>query len=121
MTGGRDGRRHGDRDPEAELTTLRRRFAAVSRRLDRPARIRRWLRGALVGAVAIGGVCALVLVLMNDLRTDSPLVVLRHLAAFPNCEAARAVELAPARAGRPGYWARNDRDGDGVSCEPVRR
>lgn len=121
MTGGPGGRGHGERDPEAELKTLRRRFEAVSRRLDHPARIRRWLRRAVVGAAVIGGVSAVVFALMKDLRTDSPLVVLRHLAAFPNCDAARAVELAPARAGRPGYWARNDRDGDGISCEPVRR
>src|SRR3954451_17954752 len=46
-----------------------------------------------------------------------PLQVLKHLAAFPNCAAARSVGLAPSHRGRPGYWSRHDRDNDGVSCE----
>ena len=41
----------------------------------------------------------------------------RHLAARPNCAAARAVGLAPAGRGRPGYWTDHDRDRDGVACE----
>jgi hypothetical protein len=40
-----------------------------------------------------------------------------HRAAAPNCDAARAVGLAPSVKGRPGYWPQHDRDGDGVSCE----
>jgi len=46
------------------------------------------------------------------------MTTLRHLAAFPNCDAARAIGLAPANAGEPGYWPRHDRDGDGIACEP---
>ena len=43
---------------------------------------------------------------------------LRHLAAMPNCAAARAVGLAPSRRGQPGYWYRHDADSDGIACEP---
>ncbi|MBA1145256.1 excalibur calcium-binding domain-containing protein [Mesorhizobium sp. CCANP35] len=51
-------------------------------------------------------------------RFDSPWAVLRHLAAFPNCSAARAVGLAPAYVGEPGYWPTHDADHDGIACEP---
>lgn len=46
------------------------------------------------------------------------LTTLRHLAASPNCDAARLVNLAPARRGAPGYWASHDADGEGIACEP---
>ncbi|TIS94845.1 excalibur calcium-binding domain-containing protein [Mesorhizobium sp.] len=42
----------------------------------------------------------------------------RHLLAAPSCDAARAVGLAPARRGRPGYWSKHDADNDGIACEP---
>lgn len=45
-------------------------------------------------------------------------VMLRHIAAAPNCAAARAVGLAPAYRGQPGYYLRHDRDNDGIACEP---
>lgn len=48
-------------------------------------------------------------------------VTARHLAAAINCDAARAVGLAPARYGEPGYWPWLDRDKDGVACEVWRR
>ena len=41
-------------------------------------------------------------------RFDSPWAALRHLAAFPNCRAARAVGRAPT----------HDADHDGIACEP---
>jgi hypothetical protein len=41
----------------------------------------------------------------------------KHIIAARNCDAARSVGLAPARRGEPGYWARNDRDKDGIACE----
>ncbi|MBZ9741988.1 MULTISPECIES: excalibur calcium-binding domain-containing protein [unclassified Mesorhizobium] len=52
------------------------------------------------------------------IRFDTPFSVLRHLAAFPNCTAARLVGLAPARRGEPGYWPTHDADHDGIACEP---
>ncbi|RUW71603.1 MAG: excalibur calcium-binding domain-containing protein [Mesorhizobium sp.] len=54
------------------------------------------------------------------IRIDSPVTALRHLAAFPNCTAARFVGLAPARRGQPGYWSTHDADRDGIACEPWR-
>ncbi|MBC6445278.1 MAG: excalibur calcium-binding domain-containing protein [Alphaproteobacteria bacterium GM202ARS2] len=45
-------------------------------------------------------------------------VTLKHLAAKPNCDAARAVGLAPAMRGQPGYYPQHDRDQDGIACEP---
>ena len=41
----------------------------------------------------------------------------KHYVASFNCASARMVELAPARAGQPGYWDRLDQDEDGVACE----
>jgi hypothetical protein len=40
---------------------------------------------------------------------------------IPNCTTARALGLAPAYRGEPGYRAHLDRDGDGIACEPYRR
>jgi len=43
--------------------------------------------------------------------------ILKHFAAYPNCDAARAVGLAPAQLGEPGYFGKHDRDKDGIACE----
>ncbi|RWQ20549.1 excalibur calcium-binding domain-containing protein [Mesorhizobium sp.] len=43
---------------------------------------------------------------------------LRHFGSFANCASARMMGLAPARRGQPGYWPWNDRDNDGIACEP---
>lgn len=43
-------------------------------------------------------------------------LTLRHLAAAAGCPVARAVGLAPARHGAPGWWPRLDPDLDGWSC-----
>jgi hypothetical protein len=45
-------------------------------------------------------------------------LTIRHLLASRSCDMARAVNLAPAIRGAPGYWARNDADDDGIACEP---
>ncbi|UVF22038.1 excalibur calcium-binding domain-containing protein [Microvirga terrae] len=45
----------------------------------------------------------------------------KHIAAVPNCSAARLVGLAPAYKGQPGYWPWHDRDGDNWACEPYPR
>ncbi|MBI1215413.1 MAG: hypothetical protein GC185_06320 [Alphaproteobacteria bacterium] len=46
-------------------------------------------------------------------------LTLRHWMAAPNCAAARAVGLAPAVVGHPGYYRDHDADGDGIACEPL--
>jgi hypothetical protein len=110
-------RRHPRRDPEAEQQRLRRRFVAVSRRLDRAARWRGFRRRAptllLLGAVSTFAGWSLLTAL-----PPWPLPVkLRHLAAVTGCAAATTFGLAPARRGEPGYWRRLDADHDGRSCE----
>ncbi|MBP0443675.1 excalibur calcium-binding domain-containing protein [Roseomonas sp. SSH11] len=42
----------------------------------------------------------------------------RHRMAARSCDTARAVGLAPARRGEPGYWPHLDADDDGIACEP---
>lgn len=51
-------------------------------------------------------------------RFGDPLLALRHMASFPNCAATRAMGLAPAALGEPGYYRGHDRDRDGIACEP---
>lgn len=48
-------------------------------------------------------------------------LTLRHILAVPDCAAARAVGLAPALRGEPGYYVRHDADDDGIACEPFPR
>ena len=66
------------------------------RRFVRLRRFRRWapLLALVVAVLALG-----------IARSPWPLLTtLRHIAASPNCAAARAVGLAPAYRGQPGYW-----------------
>ena len=110
--------RSDGRDPDAELRHLQRRFRNVrlsyERRRRRPALLRWMILTACAAALSFAVFLGLFI-----LSPWSPGETLRHVLAFPNCDATRAVGLAPAHSGDPGYWARNDRDGDGVSCEPV--
>ena len=108
--------RHG-RDPESELRRLNRRFRAVSRGLDRAAALRRVDRWARVAALIVIGAAALFWALVMS-SPWPPGTALRHIASFPTCNAARAVGLAPAKQGEPGYWRRHDADEDSTSCEP---
>lgn len=105
--------------PEQKLRRVRRRFARVTRLLERRDRLHRLRRRAVavgrpllvVGLIAGAGLAALVL------TSPWPLgLTLRHVAAGPSCSLARAVGLAPARHGEPGYWSWNDPDLDGWSC-----
>ena len=80
----------------------------------RSARLRRIRRWAPLSALAVA-----VLLLALTGPSHWPLLTkLRHIAAYPNCAAARAVGLAPAYRGQPGYWPSHDRDSDGIACEP---
>lgn len=108
---------HNGRDPEADLRRLNRRFQAISRGFDRVMTLRRLDRWASIAALTVIGSCAFYwgLVIFSPWP---PMMTLKHIAAFPNCAAARAVGLAPAKQGEPGFWHRQDRDGDGTSCEP---
>lgn len=110
------GRSHRGRDPEKGLRQLNRRFREISRRYERAMVLRRLYRWAKMLALAAIGVALLYWGFTS--LTPWPLTAaLKHLAAFPSCEAARAVGVAPASKGEPGYWQRHDADGDGTACE----
>lgn len=90
----------------------------------RTVRRRRWreqidLRAALIWLplalmpVAIGGP-PVVTYMSSDWGWD---LSIRHHAARTSCASARAVGLAPASEGQPGYWPHLDRNDDGWACE----
>jgi len=108
-------------DADKKAARLKERFKAVSRHIDRAFRMRRlrddlrkraiwiWASLGVLGGGFIG------------LATASPWPIgltIRHFIASGNCGIARAVDLAPAYRGDPGYWAHNDADDDGIACEP---
>jgi hypothetical protein len=108
-------------DGETRARGLKRRFRAVSRRHERTAglhragtTLRRFASFALVGALA-GSAMYLAIWLLSPWPVG---VTLRHVVAGLNCGYARAVDLAPALRGAPGYWTKNDADKDGIACEP---
>jgi hypothetical protein len=102
---------------DKQLRHLNRRFRVVWDRHYRAREFRIFFRLVLVitPIAVIGGF----LLGWASMSSPWPLIpTLKHLASFPNCDAARALELAPAKKGEPGYWSRHDRDNDGIACEP---
>jgi len=75
---------------------------------------RRAIRIVIV-VIAIEAIFVMLLITASPWPFD---VTLRHFRAMQNCDTARAMGLAPARAGEPGYWPWLDRDKDGIACEP---
>ena len=106
------------REPDKGAQQLRRRFQRVSRRWEYRLRQRHILRAVGICTLTLALVVVLVWTLLKALSPWPPMSTISHLLAFPNCAAARAVGLAPARRGGPGYWSRHDADNDGVACEP---
>ena len=107
---------HKGRDPEKELRLMQARFRAIRRRHDREIKLRYIYRSAKVPVLVAIGISALISGLMS-LGPFPPMVLLKHLAAFPNCDVARALGLAPSNKGEPGYWPQHDEDRDGKACE----
>jgi hypothetical protein len=108
---------HRGRHPEQELRRLNRGFRAVSRRQERAVAFRRLWHS--VWPPLLLAISLVVLFFgVSTLSPLSPMDMLKHVAAAPNCDAARLVGVAPANEGEPGYWARHDRDNDGIACEP---
>lgn len=108
---------------DKDLAQIQRRFRAVRRRADWPARWRRivrrsraWLPVLLL--VVVGAFTGYALLASQPWPAWTSL---RHFAAFPNCAMARVVGLAPAARGQPGYWPQHDADFDGWACEPMPR
>ena len=78
--------------------------------LRRLYRVSKWPAVTAIATFAIAAIFSL--------SPFSAIETVKHIAASPNCDAARMVGLAPARRGQPGYWLRHDRDRDGIACEP---
>jgi Excalibur calcium-binding domain len=108
--------RHEEPDAAKRLRGLREGFQRVSRRWDSASRRRKFYHAVMLWGVGAVGSFAVTWYFLSS--AWPPVATLKHLAAFPNCDAARLVGLAPARKGEPGYWSRNDRDKDGIACEP---
>ena len=107
-------------DSEQKVRRLRRDFQRVTRRIERKGRFRRHIRRAkYYYALGVIVASAVTWELYNSPWPVWP--TLKHVAAAPNCAAARAVGLAPAIRGQPGYWSQHDRDDDGIACEPFPR
>ena len=111
-------------DGETQALTLKRRFSKIARRYERRMGahrvvmvLLRWMRFALIGALVGSGIY-FVIWLLSPWPAG---VTIRHVVAGMNCASARAVGLAPALRGAPGYWPKNDADNDGIACEPLPR
>ena len=117
----RKNRRELRLDPEERAGRLRDRFKRVSQQLDRALWLRRWRAGLWRWARGLWvpvGILACACLAIAAISPWPLLATIRHLMAAPNCDAARAVGLAPAFRGTPGYWTRHDADRDGIACEP---
>jgi hypothetical protein len=110
-------RQFKDRDPDLRLKRIQRRFRAIRNHADRAAKMRlfsrRFIKPMLFGLL-IGGA-----ILLAFQFSPWPMgTTIRHLLSRTNCDSARAMGLAPALRGEPGYWQKLDRDNDGIACEP---
>jgi Excalibur calcium-binding domain len=119
---------HQGRDPEAELRRLKGCFQKVSSRYFRRVKLRRSYRFTILVVLAAVASFAVTMGVMPlqpwSALSSSPWTAAmqaKHIAAYPSCTAARAVGLAPAYRGQPGYWPQHDRDKDGIACEPYPR
>ena len=91
-------------------------IVAFSRRTKRRALLRK-----VYDSLRAWWPVVIVAVIVSSTFATSPWpmgVTVRHLLAARNCDAARAIGLAPAMRGAPGYWSKLDADHDGIACEP---
>ncbi len=122
--------RSGNKNADERADDLKKRFEGVSKRssfrhVSYYHVSRRRKRAAIARQVLMMAGLLLTLALViyagayyKGWRWDE---MARHVASFPNCSAARAMRLAPAKGGEPGYYLRHDADQDGISCEPFPR
>jgi Excalibur calcium-binding domain len=81
-------------------------------------RLNRWHLAALICSAFVALVGLAYASDERDLTFAQTIYASMHI---PNCTTARALGLAPAYRGEPGYRAHLDRDGDGIACEPYQR
>jgi hypothetical protein len=93
-------------------------MASLSRRQRLPAWLRRHRHRVGMAAFAALALAALLYPAVQNLSRWPLTVALRHVAAAPSCAAARAMGLAPAWRGQPGYYPQHDADRNGIACEP---
>jgi Excalibur calcium-binding domain len=94
-------------------------MASLSRRQRSPvAWLRRHRHRVRMAAFAALALADFLYPVVQNLSRWPLTVALRHAAAAPNCTAARAVGLAPAWRGEPGYYLQHHDDRDGIACEP---
>lgn len=104
-------------DPDDRSRALREQFSRITSK-SIPTRRFSTSWNSYVKPVIIGTLLGTFCGSLFWLSPWPPLTTLKHIASAPNCDAARAVGLAPAFIGQPGYWQRHDRDKDGFACEP---
>lgn len=109
---------HHRMEPDEKARRLKQRFEAVSDRYHRAWYVRGRLLTSLRIALVAGLCVGITYAGLMSFGFGSPFLAIRHLASAPNCDAARAVGLAPANRGEPGYWRNHDADSDGRACEP---
>lgn len=108
-------------EADIQADRLKGRFKAVSRRIDRALHLRRlqaYLRKRAIWIWAFFGILVGTYIGLAAASHWPMGITVRHLLASRNCDMARAVDLAPAYRGDPGYWDHNDADDDGIACEP---
>ena len=117
----RRNRRELGLEADEQVDRLRNRFNAVSRRMNRAVRLRGLqtdLRKRAIWTWAFLGVLVGSFIAVVAASPWPMGLTIRHLLAARNCDMARAMNLAPAVRGAPGYWDHNDADDDGIACEP---
>lgn len=107
------GPSYGQQAAAKEAAFLRQRMTAASGRLRHESEISDRLK--LISTVVLIGLC-LYLGLTQLSPWNLP-TTLRHLAAGGGCDIARAVKLAPAHRGQPGYWSYLDTARKGIACK----
>lgn len=103
-------------DPDVRSRELRDRFARITNKSIPSKRWSNWWK-SFGKPLSVGSLSGIVCGSLFLLSPWPPLTTLKHIASGLNCDAARAVGLAPSLVGQPGYWGRHDRDNDGIACE----
>lgn len=106
------GPSYGKQSETHDAQFLRQRLGANSKRLSAQSEISDRLK--LISTFVLIALC-LYLGLTQFSPWDVP-TTLRHLAAGGGCDIARAVHLAPAQRGEPGYWSYLDPRHKGIAC-----